>query len=83
MNECVDQRSLFRSSPRFTIGRDQKGFWVLQDKTNRLGGLFASEEAALKFVSKECKDHTAEISRAPASMTVELAASETRLSRAA
>ncbi|MGG7516410.1 hypothetical protein ACQ3G6_00815 [Allorhizobium undicola] len=83
MNEYVSQRSLLQSSPRFTIGRDQKGFWVLQDETNRLGGLFASEEAALKFVSKECKDHSAEISRAPATMTVELAFNNKGLSRAA
>ncbi|MCM2294099.1 hypothetical protein NAC44_17365 [Allorhizobium sp. BGMRC 0089] len=83
MNEFVDQRSLFRSVPRFTIGRDQHGCWVLQDTTEKLGGLFASEEAALKFISKECKDHLEDIRRAPASMTVELMSGEAHFSSAA
>lgn len=82
MSEFANQRSQFRSSPRFTIGRDQHGFWVLQDEAKRFGGLFASEEAALKFVSKECKD-TGDIRRAPASTVVELLAGENTLSQAA
>ncbi|OLP46082.1 hypothetical protein [Rhizobium oryziradicis] len=83
MNEVVNQRSLFQSAPRFTIGRNQNGCWVLQDATDKLGGLFASEEAALKFVSKECTNYFEDIRRAPASMTVELITGEAAFSSAA
>ena len=32
--------------PRFTVGRDPHGGWVVEDRLGRVGGLFASEEAA-------------------------------------
>ncbi|MFD1745859.1 hypothetical protein ACFSE1_10340 [Rhizobium helianthi] len=82
MSECANQRSNFRSSPRFTIGRDQHGYWVLQDEANRFGGLFASEEAALKYATLVSKDQR-DIRRAPASAVVELMSGQNTLSRAA
>lgn len=85
MNEFVSSRSLLSSGPRFTIGRDQHGAWIVQDEMAKFGGIFASEEAALKFASQECKDKVRDIRRAPASATVELGLSsdETKFSSAA
>lgn len=58
--------------PRFTIGRDHHGWWVVHDRLGRVGGLFASEDAALHFASGECGRHPEEICRAPADTAVEL-----------
>jgi hypothetical protein len=41
------------SSPRFVIGQDEQGHWVALDAAGREGGLFASREAALKYVAAE------------------------------
>jgi hypothetical protein len=49
---CVDQRP----SPRFTIGRNACGRWVVQDREGRIGGIFISEDAAVHFAAAEC-DH--------------------------
>lgn len=37
--------------PRFVIGQDEQGHWVALDAEGREGGLFASREAALKYVA--------------------------------
>ena len=39
------------SSPRFVIGQDEQDHWVALDAAGREGGLFASREAALKYVA--------------------------------
>ena len=39
--------------PRFVIGQDEQGHWVALDSEGREGGLFASREAALKYVAQE------------------------------
>jgi hypothetical protein len=39
--------------PRFVIGQDAEGHWVALASEGREGGLFASREAALKFVARE------------------------------
>lgn len=41
------------SAPRFVIGQDDEGHWVAMDAEGREGGLFASREAALKYVAAE------------------------------
>jgi hypothetical protein len=38
--------------PRFVIGQDEHGHWVALDSEGREGGLFASRDAALKFVAQ-------------------------------
>ena len=38
-------------APRFVIGQDDQGHWVAMDTAGREGGLFASREAALKYVA--------------------------------
>jgi hypothetical protein len=39
------------STPRFVIGQDDEGHWIAMDAEGREGGLFASREAALKYVA--------------------------------
>ncbi|HBF29887.1 hypothetical protein [Rhizobium sp.] len=73
MNNVLQKQSRFKKSgPRFTIGRDHHGWWVVHDRAGRVGGLFATEDAALHFAAAECNHHMNEICRAPASITVEL-----------
>lgn len=48
-------------SPRFTIGRDRAGRWVVQDREGRVGGLFVSEHAAVHFAADECEHDASQI----------------------
>lgn len=58
--------------PRFTIGRDHRGIWVVQDCQGRVGGLFASEAAALHFAAEESNHNPSEICRAPDGAVIDL-----------
>lgn len=66
------QRTL-SATPRFTVGRDHHGWWVVQDRLGRVGGLFANEAAALHFASEESNRDVRAVCRAPAGKCVELA----------
>jgi hypothetical protein len=44
--------SLFRP-PVFMIGQDRRGNWVVQDQKRMAGGLFATRDAALRYVRSE------------------------------
>ena len=44
--------SLFRP-PVFMIGQDRRGNWVVQDQRRMAGGLFATRDAALRYVRSE------------------------------
>jgi hypothetical protein len=56
-SECFDALPFRRPSadvlneaiPAFFIGRNQSGFWVARDADGKLGGLFWSRQAALRF----------------------------------
>lgn len=39
--------------PRFTVGRDCHGWWVVDDRLGRVGGIFASEDAAMHYAFEE------------------------------
>jgi hypothetical protein len=39
--------------PRFMIGQDRRGNWVVQDQAAICGGLFVNRDAALRFVRSE------------------------------
>ncbi len=39
--------------PRFTVGRDHHGWWVVEDRLGRVGGIFASEDAAMHYAFEE------------------------------
>ena len=55
----IPQRDTLESrmaQPRFTVGRDRHGWWIVSDALDQLGGLFASREAALHFAAQE-SDH--------------------------
>lgn len=83
MNNVLEKQSRFKkSAPRFTVGRDHHGWWVVHDRAGRVGGLFTSEDAALHFAATECDHHMNEICRAPASMVVELGTFTRDLARA-
>jgi hypothetical protein len=43
-----------QSLPRFTIGRNETGRWVVHDREGRVGGIFVSEHAAVHFAADEC-----------------------------
>lgn len=47
--------------PRFTIGRNTAGRWVVLDRDGRVGGIFISEHAAVHFASDECDHDTTQI----------------------
>jgi hypothetical protein len=64
------QRTL-AATPRFTVGRDHHGCWVVQDSLGRVGGLFASEAAALHFADEESNHDVRAVCRAPAGKCVE------------
>jgi hypothetical protein len=51
--------------PRFVVGRDEHGTWIVQDRQGLVGGLFANEAAALHFAAEECNHNPADICRAP------------------
>ena len=44
------------SQPRFLIGRDRDGFWIVRDESGLIGGLFVTEAAARHFAEFE-SDH--------------------------
>lgn len=56
---------------RFTVGRDHHGWWVVQDRLERVGGYFVSEEAARHFAAEEAGHDTSAICTA-ATEVVEL-----------
>lgn len=39
--------------PRFTVGRDHHGWWVVEDRLGRVGGIFSSEDAAMHYALEE------------------------------
>lgn len=47
--------------PRFTVGRDNEGRWIVRDRLDRVGGLFASEHAARHFAFEEADHDTTQI----------------------
>jgi hypothetical protein len=60
------------NSVRFTIGRDHHGWWVVSDRLGQVGGLFATEDAAMHFAFGEADHDTRKICRAPAGEDLEL-----------
>ena len=42
--------------PRFKIGQDRRGNWVVQDQAAICGGLFVNRDAALRFIRSENGD---------------------------
>lgn len=60
MGSVGHQRSALNTAPRFTVGRDHHGWWVVHDREDRVGGLFSSCDAALHFAESEacCGDET-------------------------
>lgn len=59
------------ATPRFTVGCDHHGWWVVHDRLGRVGGLFASEAAALHFADEESNHDARAVCRAPAGKCVE------------
>jgi hypothetical protein len=59
------------ATPRFTVGCDHHGWWVVHDRLGRVGGLFASEAAALHFADQESNHDARAVCRAPAGKCVE------------
>lgn len=57
---------------RFTVGRDRHGWWVVQDRLGKVGGLFASEDAAMHFARNESSHDAADICRIPEGTVIEL-----------
>jgi hypothetical protein len=49
--------------PRFTVGRDHHGWWVVEDRFNRVGGIFTSEDAAMHYALEECSKDRAAVRR--------------------
>ncbi|WP_075289907.1 hypothetical protein [Pararhizobium arenae] len=65
------QFPLKSATPRFTVGRDHHGWWVVEDKLDRVGGLFASEAAALHFAQEESNRDPSAVCRAPMGKFIE------------
>lgn len=57
MGQHIQQSmSLASAPPIFVVGRDIEGHWLAVDTSGRSGGLFASQEAALRYATFET-DH--------------------------
>ncbi len=41
----------------FTIGRGDRGGWVVQENHGLLGGLFVSREEAIHYAQDECRNY--------------------------
>ena len=61
----------WNTTARFTIGRDHHGWWVVSDRLGRVGGLFATEDAAMHFAVEEADRDPAKVCRAPADAALE------------
>lgn len=59
--------------PRFTVGRDHHGCWIVRDRLDRVGGLFASEDAARHFAFGEADHDASQICLADGAMELSLA----------
>jgi len=46
-------RAVRPEPPRFTVGCDHHGWWVVEDRLGRVGGIFASEDAAMHYALEE------------------------------
>jgi len=57
--------------PRFVVGRDEHGGWIVQDRQGLVGGLFANEAAALHFAAEECNHNPADVCRAADDVVLE------------
>ncbi|KQS98018.1 MULTISPECIES: hypothetical protein [unclassified Rhizobium] len=60
------------ATARFTVGQDHHGWWVVQDRLGRVGGLFANEAAALHFAGEQSNRDARAICCAPKGKCVEL-----------
>lgn len=66
---------------RFMVGRDDHGWWVVNDRLGKVGGLFASEDAALHFARDESGHDPAAVCRAPENRTIEMGSPSQRSQR--
>ncbi|MDK4737289.1 hypothetical protein N2601_05590 [Rhizobium sp. CB3060] len=57
---------------RFTVGRDRRGAWIVQDRQGLVGGLFTNEAAAVHFAAEECNHNPADICLAPEGSVLDL-----------
>jgi hypothetical protein len=46
---------------KFVLGRDHGGHWIVQEAHGLCGGLFASQEAALRYARDESAERAASI----------------------
>lgn len=68
----VRRASQSQPAPRFTVGCDHHGWWVVHDGAGLIGGIFASEDAAMHFAIGECARSASKVRRAARSEVVEL-----------
>ncbi len=61
-----------KALPRFTIGSNSAGRWVVNDREGRVGGIFVSRDAALHFAVEECDHDLSQISFALGETTLRL-----------
>jgi len=58
--------------PRFMIGRDRHGNWVVQDRAAICGGLFVTRDAALRFVRSENGDRPPAVVMVPGPLELDV-----------
>lgn len=54
----------------FVVGRDDGGHWIVQETHGRCGGLFTSENAAIRYAKFESADRKSVIRLSPAPITL-------------
>lgn len=57
--------------PRFTVGRDHHGWWVVEDRLGRVGGIFANEDAAMHYALEESNRDSRAVRRQRRGLSVE------------
>lgn len=64
-------RAVRPEPPRFTVGCDHHGWWVVEDRLRRVGGIFASEDAAMHYALDESNRDRSAVRRQNHGATVE------------
>jgi hypothetical protein len=70
----------FRSNhPRFLVGKNSRGHWVVQDKQHLYGGLFVNRTAALRFAMFESGNRPQAVIMVPGVIELDLAGAAEKL----
>ena len=74
-SESSNLRLRLSRLPRFLIGRDHRGNWVVQDRAGLCGGLFVNRAEALHFAMHEYDDGPQAVVMVPGTLELDVSRS--------